>query len=142
MTPHTQSDTDTWVHVEKYLYGSAVNRVEETKSNVLFELENGAVLTINIPTQDLLEKVGAVHLHRPIQLHVTADENLLTGELRNLHLLDLEDHQPGYDRDEFKLTVERGTKAWSGTPDAAAWLETLRGHRKHLCSIARNQLFI
>lgn len=37
-----------------------------------------------------------------------------------------EAHQPSYDEDEFKLMVERGTKAWAGVTDATAWVEALR----------------
>ncbi len=48
----------------------------------------------------------------------------LLGEFQNL--LSFEDHKPVYDEKEFKLMVERGTKAWSGVP--VSWLEDLRGN--------------
>jgi len=60
-------------------------------------------------------------------LHVTAEENLLTGALRNLRLLAFEAHQPSYDEDEFKRMVEKGMQAWANVPDSAAWVEALRG---------------
>ena len=31
------------------------------------------------------------------------------------------------DSDEFKIMVDRGTKAWADVPDSTAWLERLRG---------------
>lgn len=119
---------DAWVHVEKYLHGNVVDMGGSTKANVHLKLENGVTLTI-ASTQDKLAEGEQNRLYRPALLHVTAEENLLTRELRNLILLDFEAHQPSYDDDEFNLMVERGTKAWADVPDATAWLEALRGNQ-------------
>ncbi|OIP11190.1 MAG: hypothetical protein AUK53_08840 [Betaproteobacteria bacterium CG2_30_59_46] len=40
------------------------------------------------------------------------------------------DTPPIYDEDEFKRMVEKGTQAWAGVPDSAAWVETLRGSKE------------
>ena len=40
------------------------------------------------------------------------------------------DTPPIYDEDEFKRMVEKGTQAWAGVPDSAAWVETLRGNKE------------
>ncbi len=117
---------DAWVHVEKYLHGKIFDMGGDTKPNVHLKLENGLTMTI-ASSQDLLAQDEQNRLYRPALLHVTAEENLLTGELRNLRLLAFEAHQPSYDDDEFKRMVERGTKAWADVPDATAWLEELRG---------------
>lgn len=119
---------DAWVHVEKYLHGIVVDMGGSTKANVHLKLENGDTLTI-ASTQDKLARGEQNRLYRPALLHVSAEENLLTGELRNLNLFDFEVHQPSYDDDEFNQMVERGTKAWADVPDATAWLETLRGNQ-------------
>lgn len=115
-----------WVHVEKYLHGKVVDLGGKTKANVHLELESGETLTV-AASQDLLAKEEHNRLYRPALLHVAAEENLLTGALRNLRLLAFEEHQPSYDEDEFKRMVERGTQAWADVPDSAAWVETLRG---------------
>lgn len=120
---------DAWVYVEKYLHGIVVDMGGNTRPNVHLKLENGMTLTPIASTQDLLAQGEQNRLYRPALLHVTAEENLLTGELRNLNLLAFEDHQPSYDDDEFNLMVERGTKAWADIPDATAWLEALRGNQ-------------
>ena len=117
---------EAWVYVEKYLHGKVVDLGGKTRANVHLELENGTSLTI-AASQDLLAKEEHNRLYRPALLHVTAEENLLTGTLRNLRLLAFEEHQPSYDEDEFRRMVERGTKAWAGVPDSAAWVEALRG---------------
>ena len=117
---------EVWVHVEKYLHGKIVDLGGKTKANVHLELDGGASVKI-AASHDLLAKDEYNRLYRSALLHVTSEENLFTGELRNLRLLAFEEHQPSYDKDEFKRMVERGTLAWSNVPDSAAWLESLRG---------------
>jgi hypothetical protein len=118
---------DAWVYVEKYLHGRVVDMGGKTKANVHIELESGEILIIS-STQDLLEKSEKNRLYRPALLHITAEESLSTGELRNYKLLAFENYQPSYNESEFNTMVERGTKAWEGVSDANLWLETLRGN--------------
>lgn len=115
-----------WVHVEKYLHGRIVDWGGKTKANVHLELENGKSLMVE-SSQNLIAQEERNLVYHKAVLHVTAEENLLTGALRNLRLLAFEAHQPSFDEDEFKRMVERGTRAWAGIPDSAAWVESLRG---------------
>lgn len=115
-----------WVHVEKYLHGKIVDWGGKTKANVHLELESGKILMVE-SSHNLIAQEESNLVYRPALLHVTAEENLTTGDLRNLRLLAFEHHQPAYDEDEFKRMVERGTQAWADVPDSAAWVETLRG---------------
>lgn len=117
---------EVWVQVEKYLHGKIVDMGGKTKANVHLELENGQTLTVS-SSHDLLAQDERNRLYRPALLHVTAEENLHTGELRNLRLLAFETHQPSYDDDEFRNMVERGTKAWEDVVNATEWTDALRG---------------
>ena len=117
---------DVWVSVEKYLHGTIMDLGGITKANVHLKLENGKTLTVE-SSQNLIAQEEHNLVYRQAFLHVTAEENLVTGDLRKLRLLAFEAHQPSYDDDEFKLMVERGTQAWSDVPDSAVWVETLRG---------------
>lgn len=119
---------ETWVYVEKYLHGKVVDMGGKTKANVHIELENGESLII-ASTQDLLEKGEQNRLYRPALLHITAEENLSTGKLRNYKLLAFENYQPSYNENEFNTMVERGTKAWESISDGNLWLEMLRGNQ-------------
>ena len=78
-------------------------------------------------SQNLIAQEEQNLVYRLALLHVTAEENLTTGDLRNLRLLAFEHHHPAYDEDDFKRMVERGTQAWADVPNSAAWVETLRG---------------
>jgi hypothetical protein len=117
---------DMWVGVEKYLYGYIFDIGGSPKANVHLKLENGVTLLIDATKKLLVQ--GENRLYRHALLHITAEENLITGKLRNYKLVKFDDYQPNYDEAEFNLMVERGTKAWADVPDATEWLETLRGN--------------
>jgi hypothetical protein len=68
-------------------------------------------------------------LYRSTLLHISAEENMLTGALRNPVLLAFEAHQPAYDEAEFQQMVRRGTAAWSDVRNATEWVEGLCGGR-------------
>ncbi|WP_199538782.1 MULTISPECIES: hypothetical protein [unclassified Duganella] len=117
---------DVWVQVEKYLHGKIIDMGGKTKANVHLELENGQAVTVS-SSHEVLAQDERNRLYRPALLHVAAEENLHTGELRNLRLLAFETHQPSYDDEEFRLMVERGTKAWEDVVSATEWTAELRG---------------
>lgn len=117
---------DFWVQVEKYLYGEVIDMGGKNTANVHIKLDDGSVEKITSTPKFLMEEKEN-RLYHSVSLHVTAEENLITGKLRNYHLIDFLDYQPSYDDDEFNLMVEKGTKAWADVPDATTWLEDLRG---------------
>ena len=117
---------DVWVQVEKYLHGKIVDLGGKTKANVHLELENGQTLTVNA-SHELLAQDERNRLYRPAVLHVTAEENLHTRELRNLRLLAFDMYKPSYDDEEFRRMVERGTTAWEDVANATDWTDALRG---------------
>jgi hypothetical protein len=121
-------DEEVWVTVEKYIYGRVLDWGGKTKPNVHLELDDGTVLTV-AASQTLLKQEKQNLLYRPTLLHITAQENLFTGALRNPTLLAFETNQPSYDEAEFQEMVKRGTAAWADTPNATQWLEDLRGGR-------------
>lgn len=118
---------DVWVNVEKYLHGKIVDWGGKTKANVHLELQSGKTLTVE-SSQQLIAQEQQNLVYKQALLHVSAEENLLTGDLRNLRLLAFEHHHPTYDDNEFKQMVERGTQAWAGVENATQWLESLRGN--------------
>lgn len=111
-----------WVKVEKYLQGLVTDLGGTTKANVHLKLDNGKVLTI-ASSQQLLADEEQNRLYKPALLLVTAEENLRTGELRNLVMVNFE-APPAWDEAAFKAQVSKGTKAWAEVPDS--WLEDLR----------------
>jgi hypothetical protein len=122
------STENVWVQVEKYLHGKVIDIGGKITANVHLELEEGTTLKIQA-TQEQLAQGEQNRLYRPALLHVMAEENLLTGQLRNHRLLDFVDYQPGYNETRFNQMVARGTQAWADVTDATDWLQTLRGYQ-------------
>lgn len=117
-----------WIQVEKYLHGTVIDIGGKKAVNVHLELEDGLLLKI-AATQEQLAQDEQNRLYRPALLHVIAEENLLTGQLRHHRLLDFVDYQPRYNETTFNQVVARGTQAWAEVTDATDWLQTLRGYQ-------------
>ena len=62
------------------------------------------------------------------RVHVTAEQELNTGELRNYRLVALQAYAPKVDEAELAQLFERGAKAWAAVGPANAWVEELRGN--------------
>lgn len=116
-----------WVLVEKYLQGMIVDWGGKTSPNVHLDLGNGRTVKIT-STQKLLADEKENRLYKQALLHISAEENLKTGDLRNLNLLGFAEQHRAWDEAEFDTLVQKGTLAWAGTPDD--WLEKLRSGNK------------
>jgi hypothetical protein len=115
-----------WMPVEKFLQGTVVDMGGSTRANIHLRLDNGKTLIV-ASTQELIASEEKNRLYRPALLHVRAEENLKTSELRNLNLLAFDASQPHWDETEFAKLVQKGTRAWADMPEN--WLEELRsGH--------------
>ncbi len=112
-----------WVPVEKYVKGTIVDWGGKTSPNVHLDLGNGKTLQI-ASTQQLLADEKENRLYKQAVLHIGAEQNLETGELRNHSLLGFEVHRPTWDEAEFDKLVQKGTQAWAEVPDD--WLESQR----------------
>jgi hypothetical protein len=127
---HIDADSDfrnqtaaVWVEVKKYLHGQITDLGGINKANVHLKLDSGKVLTI-ASTQKLLGDDERNRLYKPAVLRISAEENLHSGELRNLTLVGFEDHEPRWDATAFGELVRKGTQIWADEPDD--WLENLR----------------
>ena len=115
-----------WVEIKKYLHGQIIDLGGTSSANVHLKLDNGKVLTI-ASTQKLLGDDERNRLYKLAVLRISAEENLHSGELRNLTLLGFEDQQAIWNEAAFGELVRKGTQTWADVP--ADWLENLRsGH--------------
>jgi hypothetical protein len=117
---------DSWVSVEKYLYGIIVDAGGATASNIhLKTSDSEGILKIDASRQMLREETTN-RLYHDALLRVVGRQNLRTGELQGLQLIEFADYQPRFDETAFKVFVEKGTKAWAGVENASRWVEDLR----------------
>jgi len=115
-----------WVEVRKYLHGQITDLGGTNNVNVHLKLDDGKTLVIT-SNQQTLAAEERNRLYKPATLHIAAEENLDTGELRELTLLGFEDQNATWDKSAFDELVRKGTQAWANLPDD--WLENLRGSR-------------
>lgn len=113
-----------WVPVEKFLTGLITDMGGTHKANVHLRLADGQVQMI-AANQDQLAAEEKNRLYKQATVHVSAEESLTTGELRNVHLIRFQSERSGWNESAFAALVEKGTQAWKDVPDD--WLEMLRG---------------
>jgi hypothetical protein len=117
-----------WIEVEKYILGVVTDMGGVSKPNVHIRLETGEIITVSA-SQNIIADEVANPVYRESLLHVTADENLITGQLRNVKLIAFEKYSPKFNETEFQNMVESGTSAWADVPDSAKWVDELRGNK-------------
>lgn len=67
-------------------------------------------------------------LYKQALLRVSAEENLISGQLRNITLISFEKYNPLFDEAEFQKMTEQGSQAWKDIDDPASWIDELRGN--------------
>jgi len=118
-----------WVAVEQYLVGEIVEAGGSSKTNVHLRLKDSRepALIIDTSTEQLREEEHPL-FHEKV-LHVSAEQNLRTGQLRKLKLLGFVEYNPTFDPKAFARMTEAGAKAWAGVRSASGWVREVRGGR-------------
>ena len=118
-----------WVAVEQYLVGEIVEAGGSSRTNVHLRLKDSREppLIIDTSTEQLRDEEHPL-FHEKV-LHVSAEQNLRTGQLRKLKLLGFEAYKPTLDPKAFSRMTEAGAKAWAGVRSAAGWVREVRGGR-------------
>jgi len=128
-TNYREGETSPWVEIEKYLFGRVVDMGGTHKANVHLALEGSGGTMIVGSCEDFLREQKDNRLYHRCLLRVKARQNVLTGKLRDIQLLDFIDYNPTNDEAGLERFIEQGTRAWADVPDAAAWVRELRGGR-------------
>lgn len=125
---YVNDDAKQWFAVEKYLIGDVTEAGGQSNLNIhLITAHSKKPLTIQYD-KELLNKRADNFLHKRSRVRVVGEENLYTGALRKLRLVDFKPYAPKFNSDKFAEMVERGTKAWKDVINPSQWLEEQRGH--------------
>jgi hypothetical protein len=120
-------DEDDWVAIEKYVVGTVVDMGGTTSANVHLVTEASGKRLVAASTENFLRDQQENYLYRKVQVHVAAQENVKTGELRDIRLISFIGKGPSYDEAELEAVIDKGTRAWASVPDSAEWLRNVRG---------------
>lgn len=126
-TDYHAKEQNEWVAVEKYVTGRIVDIGGISKANVHLVLDDGQRTLIAASSEDYLRDQKENYLYRQVQLQISAQENIRTGELRDVQLLSFAGGSPSFDEGELDKLIDKGTKAWAGVSDSVAWVREQRG---------------
>jgi hypothetical protein len=126
-TDYRTPDEDDWVAVERYVVGTVVDMGGTTAANVHLVNEDTGRRLVASSTEDFLRDQKENFLYRKVQVHVSARENVKTGELRDIRLISFVGKGPSYDEAELEAAITKGTQAWANIQDSVAWLKSVRG---------------
>jgi hypothetical protein len=123
-TNYRKGEPVPWVAVEKYLFGSVEELGGTSTPNVHLRVPGSDKLIVVDSNREFLEGRGVIF--KNVLLRVRAKENVKTGELKDLTLLEFVDYDPKYDEAALDRFAEAGKAAWADIPDAEEWLRDLR----------------
>jgi len=116
-----------WLPVERYLIGEITDWGGSRAVNVHIRPRNSKEVLIVAATPDQILAQPNNLVFRKAVVHVKAKRHPHTGELDDYRLLAITPYQPEVAESRLTALFEKGTKAWAGIPDAAGWVEELRG---------------
>ena len=120
-------DADQWVRVERYVRGEIEDLGGSTRTNAHIRLPDGKLLKVDTDRAVLRDdKIN--RLYKPAMVRITADYNVVTREYRDARLIEFVEHDTRIDEKELERLFQRGAKAWRDVPNAAEWVENLRGN--------------
>ena len=123
---HTD-DADQWVRVERYVQGEVFEIGGLNNINAHLRLADGSTLLVSA-AREMLSNDPKNRLFKQALVRIVADYNVQTREHRNAQLLGFEPQDKSLDERALARMMERGKRAWADVPDAAAWVEDLRGN--------------
>lgn len=118
-------DNAMWSTVEKYIHGQIMD-LGGKKPNLHLQLADGTMLKVNTSQDQVLHEEKNL-VYRAALLHVRAEEDIATGTLRNVRLIEFVNYTPMFDAQSFDAMVAKGRKAWADVPNASQWVEEQRG---------------
>ena len=125
-TDFRADDADQWVQVERYVRGEVVDIGGVRNVNAHIKLPNGITLPVDA-TREQLRDDKVNRLFKLAMVRFSAEYNVVTNQYRSAKLIAFTDYEPKFDEKALDRLVERGAKAWADVPDAAEWVESLRG---------------
>jgi hypothetical protein len=115
-----------WVQLETYLLGDVYDMGGE-RPNVHIKIPESGETHIIQADRDTLKGMDKGVLYERSLLHVRGEQNIATGQLRKLQLLEFVNYNPNYDAAALDRFIAEGREAWADVPDAATWVRDLRG---------------
>lgn len=114
-----------WVNTTLYLYGEIFEEGGLSNSNLHILTERYGRLTVDATKEQLTS--GANKLYSVYGLWVRGKQNIASGALKDLSLIDFLTHQPDYDELALNMLIDKASVSWNKIKDKDAWLTDVKG---------------
>lgn len=117
-----QSD---WVNTTVYLYGKIYEEGGLNKINLHIITDRYGKLPVKATEEQLT--TGENKLFKVYGVWAKGKQNISTGELKDLELIDFIMYQPDYDEIALQKQIKKASVSWRSVSDKDAWLAEVRG---------------
>ena len=114
-----------WVNTSVYLYGKIFEEGGLNKVNLHILTDRYGKLVVNATEEQLTS--GANKLFQVYGLWVKGKQNLQSGSLKDLELIDFLTYQPEYDELVLNKLIDKASDNWKKIKNKDTWLEDIRG---------------
>lgn len=114
-----------WVNASLYLYGKIFEEGGLNKVNLHILTDRYGKLVVDATEEQLTS--GANKLFQVYGLWVKGKQNLQTGFLKELVLIDFLTYQAEYDELALNKLIDKASENWKKVKDKDAWLSDIRG---------------
>ncbi len=114
-----------WVNTSLYLYGEIFEEGGLSSSNLHILTDRYGKLTVDATREQLTS--GTNKLYSVYGLWVKGKQNVSTGILKDLSLIDFLVHRLDYDELALNKLIDKASANWKKVKDKDAWLADIRG---------------
>jgi len=114
-----------WINTSLYLYGKIYEEGGLNKVNLHILTERHGKLVVDATEEQLT--TGANKLFQTYGVWVKGKQNVQTGSLKDLTLIDFLTYQTEYDDIALNKLIEKASKNWKKVKDKDGWLSDIRG---------------
>lgn len=114
-----------WVNTNLYLYGEIYEEGGLSSSNLHILTDRYGKLTVDASKEQLT--TGSNKLYNIYGLWVKGKQNIATGFLKDLSLIDFLIHQQNYDEVALNMLINKASDSWRKVKDKDSWLADIRG---------------
>lgn len=114
-----------WVTTSVYLYGKIYEEGGLNKVNLHIITERHGKLPVKATETQLTS--GENKLFKIYGVWAKGKQNISTGELKDLELIDFMVHRPEYDEIALQKQIKKASVNWKAVKDKDSWLAKVRG---------------
>ena len=114
-----------WVDTSLNLYGKIYEEGGRKQINLHIDTDRYGPLTVDATEEQLL--AGENKLFKVYGIWVKGKQNVVTGDLKDLKLIEFIPYQPNYDDLVLEKLIKKSSESWAKIKDKDQWMLEVRG---------------